>query len=190
MSRTPAARAAQRADGFKPLLSKKCVGRSIYPPSSSSKAVSEDAKAFAKLYSALPKGKKLGNLLVDNSKPEGPDWEVRRYEALDRLVEEGKEESAEKWKLSELWTDEKEVSERHFGVGGLGVEPCWGVEDIMRGAVGSMVEGISGYLSASTPELQSSASRSLLDMNKTVLERSHFRKRRFAFPCTQTGRHS
>ena len=79
-----------------------------------SKVIGEDAKRFAKVYAEMPKGKKLGNVLVDHSKPTEADWERRRYDVLDGLVEEGKEDDVNSWKMSELWTDEREVSEGHL----------------------------------------------------------------------------
>ena len=79
-----------------------------------SKTVSQEAKSFAKLYAELPKGKKLGNVLVDDSKPTEADREKKRYEALDGLVAEGKEAGDDAWKLSELWTDDRMVSEQHL----------------------------------------------------------------------------
>ena len=109
----PAERDALRAGGFKPLLSKKTVQRYL-SKIEESKAVSKDAKSFAKLYAELPKGKKLGNVLVDDSKPTEADWEKKRYEVLDGLVAEGKEAGDDSWKLSELWTDDRTVSEQHL----------------------------------------------------------------------------
>ena len=70
----PAEREKLRAGGgFKPLLSKKCVEKYL-ERISSSKAVSKDAKNFAQVYCSLGKGKRLGNVLVDDSKPKEPDW--------------------------------------------------------------------------------------------------------------------
>ena len=108
----PVERDALRAGGFKPLLSKKKV-ESYLERIEASKKVSKEAKQFAKTYCSLGKGKKLGNVLVDETKPEEPDWERKRYEALDELVPKGKETEKE-WKLSELWTDDKEVADRHL----------------------------------------------------------------------------
>ena len=109
----PAEKAKMRADGFKPLLSKKCVEKYL-PRVEGSKAVSDEAKRFAKVYVNLPKGKKLGNVLVDDSKPGERDWERRRYEVLDSSVPDGKEKREKEWKMSELWTDEREVAEVHL----------------------------------------------------------------------------
>lgn len=108
----PAEREALRAGGFKPLLSKKVVERYL-EKIKASKKVSDDAKQFAKTYCSLGKGKRLGNVLVDDSKPAELDWERKRYEALDGLVPKGKEAEKE-WKMSELWTDEREVAEGHL----------------------------------------------------------------------------
>lgn len=84
---------------------------------------------FAEIYTNLPKGKKLGNVLVDESQPGEADWEIRRYQALDRIVPEGmemeedKEEEEEKeekekgrsWKEL-LWDEEGKVSEWHLSM--------------------------------------------------------------------------
>ena len=109
----PAERDALRAGGFKPLLSKKCIEKYL-PQVEKSRDVSKDAKEFARIYAALPKRKKLGNVLVDGSRPAEPDWERRRYQTLARLVPAGKEAGADSWKLSELWTDDHEVSSQHL----------------------------------------------------------------------------
>jgi len=109
----PAEREELRASGgFKPLLSKKCVEKYL-ERIGSSKAVSKDAKRFAHVYCSLGKGKRLGNVLVDDSKPKEPDWEMKRYEVLNKLVPKGKE-TAEPWKLSELWTDYNDVADSHL----------------------------------------------------------------------------
>ena len=108
----PAERQALRAGGFKPLVSKKTVEKYL-PRISGSKKVGAEAKQFAQLYCSLGKGKRLGNVLVDDSKPAEPDWERRRYEVLDGLVPEG-QEGEEGWKMSELWTEEREVAEGHL----------------------------------------------------------------------------
>ena len=109
----PAAKDALRAGGFKPLLSKKTVEKYL-PRIENSKSVSEDAKRFATVYAELPKGKKLGNVLVDDSKPMEHDWEARRYVALECLVPEGKEAGEKEWKLSELWNDDRQLSDQHL----------------------------------------------------------------------------
>lgn len=109
----PAERDALRAGGFKPLLSKKVVQRYL-GSIEGSEAVDLDAKAFAKVYCQLAKGKKLGNTLVDNGKPAELDWERRRYEAIDVLVPQGWEDDAKAWGLTELWNDDGGVSQKHL----------------------------------------------------------------------------
>ena len=109
----PSERDAQRAGGFKPLLSKNCIERYL-PKIEQSKTVEDDAKKFARMYSTLSKGKKLGNVLMDDAKPTERDLDRTRYDALNQLVAEGKEESAEKWGLSELWNDDGSISEDHL----------------------------------------------------------------------------
>ncbi|KAI7348625.1 hypothetical protein KC354_g13531 [Hortaea werneckii] len=122
----PAAKSALRAGGFKPLLSKPLVEK--YLPlilssaSSSSSSPSSgaagagapnddddndndnDAKVFAQRYINLAKGKRLGNVLLDDGDPTGLDWEGRRYRALCELVPEGKEKEGG-WGVGELWED-------------------------------------------------------------------------------------
>ncbi|CAK3774006.1 Hypothetical predicted protein [Lecanosticta acicola] len=98
--------------GFKPLLSKKCMGRYISLIEDSAD-VSDDGKIFARTYVRLPKGKRLGNVLVDDTKPAEPDWERKRYQVLDGLVPEG-EESEPNWKSSALWTGDSKPSPRHL----------------------------------------------------------------------------
>ncbi|KXT05219.1 hypothetical protein AC578_8357 [Pseudocercospora eumusae] len=109
----PAGKDAMRAGGFKPLLTKKTVEK-YQERIQESKEVSSLAKQFAKVYGELAKGKKLGNVLVDDTKPMEPDWERKRYQQLDKLVPSGKENGQDDWKLSELWTDDKDVSEQHL----------------------------------------------------------------------------
>ena len=109
----PAEKDALRAGGFKPLLSKKAVEKYLSQIEKSS-TITADAKHFARVYAELPKGKKLGNVLVDNSKPMEHDWEARRYSALNSLVPKGKEEGEGEWKLSELWNDDRELSASHL----------------------------------------------------------------------------
>jgi len=118
----PTERDALRAGGFKPLLSKKVVERYL-PQIEESEDVSDDAKAFAQMYAALAKGKRLGNVLVDEAKPEEPDFERMRYEALDGLVPAGKEDGPDAWKLSELWTDDREVAGKHLALVAWGWSP-------------------------------------------------------------------
>ncbi|KAK3112963.1 hypothetical protein LTR53_010197 [Teratosphaeriaceae sp. CCFEE 6253] len=112
----PAQRDALRAAGFKPLLSKKCV-EAFLPAIEANEGVSGKAKAFARIYAALPKAKRLGNVLVDDTKPWEPDWEKTRYEALDALVRAGQEEEGEAgWEGRELWTEERGVTAQHLGL--------------------------------------------------------------------------
>ena len=118
----PAERDALRAGGFKPLLSKKCLERYL-DEIEGGKEVSEDAKTFAGVYAKLPKGKKLGNVLVDDSKPMEADWERKRYDCLDQLVPKGKEEGEDAWKLSELWTDDRKATAKHLEMVAWGWSP-------------------------------------------------------------------
>lgn len=41
---------------------------------------------FAKVYISMPPRKRLANTLLDDSRPQGPDWEVQRYDTLSTLV--------------------------------------------------------------------------------------------------------
>lgn len=145
----PTLQTSLRAQGFKPLLSKSVVN--IYlsqiqaasattsakspPPNknSNSKTPSDNNNKnkhmnskFAEIYTNLPKGKKLGNVLVDESQPGEADWEIRRYQALDRIVPEGMEMEEEQEKEGEkekgrswkelLWDEEGKVSEWHLSM--------------------------------------------------------------------------
>ncbi|KAM3415436.1 hypothetical protein BST61_g8958 [Cercospora zeina] len=111
----PEAQVSLRAGGFKPLLPKNVVERHLSRLQDSS-TVSEKAKQFANVYCQLPKGKKLGNVLVDDSKPMEPDWERTRYTELDRLLPFGaaKEDGPEAWKLSGLWNEDGTLSDEHL----------------------------------------------------------------------------
>lgn len=109
----PSQREGLGAGGFKPLLSKGCVERFL-ERIEGSKDVGEDARAFAKVYAALSKGKRLGNVLLEDSKPTEPDWERKRYDALDGLVPAGKEDGGDAWGLSELWMDDKSLTPQHL----------------------------------------------------------------------------
>ncbi|KAI7343685.1 hypothetical protein KC320_g9176 [Hortaea werneckii] len=144
----PAAKSSLRAQGFKPLLSKDLVEKFLPRILSSSSSSSEsglpaddetdadaaadaaaDARTFAQRYVHLPKGKRLGNVLLEDSDPTGLDWEGRRYRALCELVPEGKEKETG-WGVGELWDDhvdgggedgvgagkkgKKKVSDRHL----------------------------------------------------------------------------
>lgn len=147
----PTLQTSLRAQGFKPLLSKSVV--TIYlsqiqaaspPPNNknnknnknNSKTQSDNHdnnnkhinSTFAEIYTNLPKGKKLGNVLVDESQPGEADWEIRRYQALDRIVPEGMEMEEEKEEKEEeekekgrswkelLWDEEGKVSEWHLSM--------------------------------------------------------------------------
>lgn len=111
----PASKAAMRCGGgFKPLLSKKCMEKYL-PRIQSSSEIGEEGKAFAEMYVSLGKGKRLGNVLVDDAKPTEPDWEAKRYAELDRLVPEGKE-AVNAWQDDELWSGEGQVSSDHLAV--------------------------------------------------------------------------
>ncbi|KAI7217184.1 hypothetical protein KC333_g4384 [Hortaea werneckii] len=135
----PAAKSALRAGGFKPLLSKPLVEKylplilsSSFSSSSSSPSSSSfsghyddndddrDAKAFAQRYVNLAKGKRLGNVLLDDGDPTGWDWEGRRYRALCGLVPEGKEKEGG-WGEGELWEDaDGDGGEGEWDEGGSG----------------------------------------------------------------------
>ncbi|KAL1582236.1 hypothetical protein WHR41_09103 [Cladosporium halotolerans] len=117
----PASKGALRAGGgFKPLLSKKCVERFL--PGLEERGVGKEALEFARLYVSLPRNRRLGNVLVDEGEPGGKDWEVMRYEALDGLVEAGKEEGGS-WEEGELWDGEGELSEVHARLVAWGWSP-------------------------------------------------------------------
>ncbi|KAI7152051.1 hypothetical protein KC349_g9169 [Hortaea werneckii] len=124
----PAAKSALRAGGFKPLLSKPLVEKYlplILSSSSSSSSSSghhnddndddNDAKTFVQRYINLAKGKRLGNVLLDDADPTGLDWEGRRYRALCGLVPEGKEKE-DGWGEGELWEDDDDDEGREGGV--------------------------------------------------------------------------
>jgi hypothetical protein len=107
----PATKESLRGDGgFKPLLSKEVVKK--YLPQMTSQ-LSKDDRRFADMYLGLAKNKRIGNVLLDDKEPGGADWEVERYEVLDRLVRSGKEEK-EAWKNEELWTEDKEPTIQHL----------------------------------------------------------------------------
>lgn len=110
----PASKAALRVGGgFKPLLSKTVVTK-IMPALEANKAkIGPDALEFAKLYTSLPKNRRLGNVLIDDEKPGEADWEVKRYEALASIVPEDKEDS-KSWEKTELWDGEGGLSAEHL----------------------------------------------------------------------------
>ncbi|KAK3671481.1 hypothetical protein LTR78_008580 [Recurvomyces mirabilis] len=120
----PASKAALRgSEGFKPLLSKKVVERYLSRIEESG-SVGEQAKAFARMYVALPKGKKLGNVLVDDGKPTEADWDRKRYDVLCGIVAAGKDEGGEEgWKVSELWADDRVVTGQHLELIALAWSP-------------------------------------------------------------------
>jgi len=106
----PATKGKLRGDGgFKPLLSKEVVTK--YLPLIKKKLSKEDAR-FATFYVELGKGKRLGNILVDETTEDGDDWETGRYKVLGKLVPVGKEEKSG-WTDEELW-DGKEPSVEHL----------------------------------------------------------------------------
>lgn len=109
----PAAKDAQRAGGFKPMLSKKTVEKYI-KRIEQSKDVDRLGQEFGRVYCELPKGKKLGNVLVNDSKPEEADWETKRYETLNDLVPASQEDSPDKWKSDDLFDSDGNVSEQHL----------------------------------------------------------------------------
>lgn len=88
----PLAKEARRVEGreFKPLLGKAVVGRyleRIRGVGGEGEDGDEDGdlvdcKLFAEVYVGLGKGKRLANTLVDDGRPEGEDWEIRRERAL------------------------------------------------------------------------------------------------------------
>lgn len=108
----PEARGELRAGGFKPLLSKERVSQYLYRIEESNH-VSDEAKAFARVYSGLSKGKRLGNVLVDDSNPKEADWERLRYDSLDQLVPRGKEDE-KAWSANELWNDDSTLTNEHL----------------------------------------------------------------------------
>ena len=71
------------------------------------------AKKFAERYIDLPKGKRLGNTLVDDSKPEEADWERMRYDTLCDLVGED-HEKASSWNDEQLWNRKTQVTRKHL----------------------------------------------------------------------------
>jgi len=110
----PAERDGARAGGFKPLLSKGCVERHL-PSIEAEDGLDENAKRFATFYAALPKGKRLANVLVNDKKPMEADWERLRYDSLLCLVPEGKVTASE-WSREELWADAGKVSRIHLSL--------------------------------------------------------------------------
>ena len=109
----PESNSELRAKGFKPLLSKACVKRYLPQIRECKLKGIEEALKFAEKYVELEPRKKLANVLFDNSQPKEPDMEKTRYDALDKLVAEGKETS-NGWKMDEIWAGKKQVSDEHL----------------------------------------------------------------------------
>lgn len=110
----PAERDGLRAGGFKPMLGKACVERYLDQVKESNE-VSKEARAFAETYVGLPKGKKLGNVLVNDHRPTEADWERLRYDSLDQLVPREKEQQGS-WNPNDLWGGERKVSSQHLNM--------------------------------------------------------------------------
>ena len=120
----PASKAALRASGFKPLLSKGFVGKHLEKINAAKDdaVIEAEAAAFASLYFHLPKNRRLGNVLMDDGKPGEADWEVRRYEALDRLVPED-DEDGKSWAEDRLWDGRGGLSAEHLNLVAWGWSP-------------------------------------------------------------------
>jgi hypothetical protein len=96
---------------FNPLISKPCVKR--YLDRIRKIKDFEMGVRFAEIYVDLPKGKRLANILVEEGRPKGRDWEVQRLIELDRLVDEREERGEQK--EEGLWDEDKGgVSEWHL----------------------------------------------------------------------------
>ena len=108
----PAAKSSLRADGWKPLLSKRCVERYLPRIKESKIKDMAEAIAFAEHYIALAPRKKLGNILVDDTQPAEADLECKRYDRLCELVPEGKE-TGDGWEDEELWDQVRKVTDEH-----------------------------------------------------------------------------
>jgi hypothetical protein len=113
-----------RAAGFKPLLSKTLVAKHLEKINAAKDdgAVDCEAADFASLYVSLAKNRRLGNVLLDDGKPGEADWEVRRYEALDRLVPEG-DEDGKIWTEDRLWDGKGGLSAEHLNLVAWGWSP-------------------------------------------------------------------
>jgi hypothetical protein len=120
----PASKAALRAAGFKPLLSKTLVGKHLDKINAAKGDALIDAEAadFASLYVSLPKNRRLGNVLLDDGKPGEADWEVRRYGALNKLVPEG-DEDGKGWAEDRLWDGKGGLSAEHLTLVAWGWSP-------------------------------------------------------------------
>ncbi|KAF3761509.1 hypothetical protein M406DRAFT_353134 [Cryphonectria parasitica EP155] len=97
------AKANQRT--FKP-LSKKTV-ESLLPELKKAQGVDT---TFAEMYVRLEGRKRLGNVLVDDSKPEGSDWDKTRVDALSKLVPDKNNEVDD----DELWKEDGAPSQYHL----------------------------------------------------------------------------
>ena len=84
----PEAKKRKREEGkeFKPLLKKETVKK--YLDRVNRLDGFDEGKRFAELYAEYPKGKRLANVLVEDGKPEGRDWEILREIELGKLVDE------------------------------------------------------------------------------------------------------
>ena len=109
----PEAKECLRAGGWKPLLSKNCVKKYLPRIKEAKTDGMDEALQFAERYVGLAKGKRLGNVLMDDTKPEEADWERKRYDTLCGLVPEGKDQ-AEDWTDQELWDSERKVTGEHL----------------------------------------------------------------------------
>lgn len=120
----PASKASLRAGGFKPLLSKGLVGKHLenITTAKGSGVIDSEAADFASLYVSLPKNRRLGNVLMDDEKPGEADWEVRRYEALNKLVPEG-DEDGKGWAEEGLWDGKGGLSAEHLNLVAWGWSP-------------------------------------------------------------------
>jgi hypothetical protein len=120
----PASKASLRAGGFKPLLSKTFVEGQLGNITTAKDTGEVDAEAadFASLYVSLPKNRRLGNVLLDDDKPGEADWEVTRYEALNRLVPEG-DEDGKGWAEDRLWNKSGGPSAEHYNLIAWGWSP-------------------------------------------------------------------
>jgi hypothetical protein len=120
----PASKDALRAGGFKPLLSKPLVGKHLenITTAKGDGVVDAEAAEFASLYVSLPKNRRLGNVLMDDEKPGEADWEVRRYEALNKLVPEG-DEDGKGWAGERLWDRKGGLSAEHLNLVAWGWSP-------------------------------------------------------------------
>lgn len=101
----PKAKANQRV--FKP-LAKKTI-EALLPDLEARSGVDT---TFAEIYIGLDRKKRLANVLVDDNKPEGPDWDRTRVDALNKLVpDEDKEFDHE-----ELWDKDGALSDYHLAL--------------------------------------------------------------------------